>query len=185
MPLSSFLEERRAVFSTLGVYGQFEQIVFYVLTLVISVVIMVAVGHLSMRVLALVLLNEMNPLNQEVFQSVFGMIMTVLIALEFNHSILAVLERHDNIVQVRTVILIALLALVRKLAHPRRDKSWRDDLGGAGARRYLFSGRFIGSSEIRTRKGSSPPPELSRYRRCAKIVLSVLGSSQNLPKILR
>lgn len=114
MPLSSFLEERRAVFSTLGVYGRFEQIVFYVLTLVISVVIVVAVGHLSVRVLALALLNEIDPLNQEVFQSVFGMIMTVLIALEFNHSILAVLERHDNIVQVRTVILIALLALVRK-----------------------------------------------------------------------
>ena len=72
MPLSSFLEKRRAVFSTLGVYGRFEQIVFYVLTLVISVVIMVAVGHLSMRVLALVLLNEIDPLNQEVFQSVLA-----------------------------------------------------------------------------------------------------------------
>jgi uncharacterized membrane protein (DUF373 family) len=42
------------------------------------------------------------------------MIMTVLIALEFKHSVLAVLKRHHNVVQVRTVILIALLALVRK-----------------------------------------------------------------------
>jgi uncharacterized membrane protein (DUF373 family) len=42
------------------------------------------------------------------------MILTVLIALEFNHSILSVLERKQSIIQVRTVVLIALLALVRK-----------------------------------------------------------------------
>jgi uncharacterized membrane protein (DUF373 family) len=42
------------------------------------------------------------------------MIMTLLIALEFNHSIRGVLERRNGIVQVRTVVLIALLALVRK-----------------------------------------------------------------------
>ena len=35
-------------------------------------------------------------------------------ALEFNHSILSVLERRHGIVQVRTVVLIALSALVRK-----------------------------------------------------------------------
>jgi uncharacterized membrane protein (DUF373 family) len=43
------------------------------------------------------------------------MIMTVLIALEFKHSVLIMLKRHQNIVQARTVILIALLAVVRKL----------------------------------------------------------------------
>ena len=41
-------------------------------------------------------------------------VMTVLIALEFNHSILGVLERKHGVIQVRTVVLIALLALVRK-----------------------------------------------------------------------
>ena len=40
--------------------------------------------------------------------------MTVLIALEFKHSVLVMLKRHQNIVQARTVILIALLAFVRK-----------------------------------------------------------------------
>jgi uncharacterized membrane protein (DUF373 family) len=38
----------------------------------------------------------------------------VLIALEFNHSLLGVLERRHSIVQVRTVVLIALLAIARK-----------------------------------------------------------------------
>jgi uncharacterized membrane protein (DUF373 family) len=43
------------------------------------------------------------------------MIFTVIIALEFKRSLLVATERHDSIVQVRTVILLAVLATVRKL----------------------------------------------------------------------
>jgi uncharacterized membrane protein (DUF373 family) len=49
-----------------------------------------------------------------VFQSVFGEIMTLLIALEFNHTLRYVVTRHQNIIQAKIVILIALLALARK-----------------------------------------------------------------------
>ena len=56
----------------------------------------------------------LDPAEHGVFQAIFGMIFTVLIALEFNHSILGVLERKESIVQVKTVVLIALLALARK-----------------------------------------------------------------------
>ena len=44
-----------------------------------------------------------------------ALIFTVIIALEFKRSLLVVAERQESIVQVRTVILIALLAIVRKL----------------------------------------------------------------------
>jgi uncharacterized membrane protein (DUF373 family) len=50
-----------------------------------------------------------------VFQALFGMIFTVIIALEFKRSLLVVAERRFGIVQVRTVVLLALLAIVRKL----------------------------------------------------------------------
>ena len=43
------------------------------------------------------------------------MIFTVIIALEFKRSLLVVAERRDSVVQVRAVVLIALLAVVRKL----------------------------------------------------------------------
>src|SRR5260370_1196456 len=59
--------------------------------------------------------NTFDPTNYEVFQTVFGMIFTVIIALEFKRSLLVLADRRDGIVQVRTVILIALLAVVRKL----------------------------------------------------------------------
>jgi uncharacterized membrane protein (DUF373 family) len=47
--------------------------------------------------------------------AVFGMIFTVIIALEFERSLLVIAERDRGVVQVRTVILNALLAIVRKL----------------------------------------------------------------------
>src|SRR6266704_838870 len=53
--------------------------------------------------------------NYGVFQTVFGMIFTVIIALEFKRSLLVLAERRDSVVQVRSVILIALPAVVRKL----------------------------------------------------------------------
>src|SRR5260370_30432366 len=43
------------------------------------------------------------------------MIFTVIIGLEFKRWLLVVAERRHGIVQVRTVLLIALLAIVRKL----------------------------------------------------------------------
>lgn len=92
----------------------FEQVVTLILTCLIGLVIAAAMIHLSFRILILVLSGLLDPSEAGVFQAVFGMIFTVLIALEFNHSIIGVLHRKESIVQVRTVVLIALLALVRK-----------------------------------------------------------------------
>ncbi len=51
---------------------------------------------------------------QVVALSVFGMIMTLLIAMELKHSIVRVALRRDSIIQVKSVILIGLIALARK-----------------------------------------------------------------------
>jgi uncharacterized membrane protein (DUF373 family) len=55
-----------------------------------------------------------NPGDSQVFQGIFGMVLTVLIALEFKHTLLVVKHHRRAIVQVRAVVLIALLALVRR-----------------------------------------------------------------------
>jgi uncharacterized membrane protein (DUF373 family) len=62
-----------------------------------------------------VLSEKFDPTDQMVFQTVFGMIFTVIIALEFKRSLVVLAERQDTVVQVRTVVLIAMLAVVRKL----------------------------------------------------------------------
>jgi uncharacterized membrane protein (DUF373 family) len=69
--------------------------VITILTVLIAVVIASAVWHLTLKILS--------------------MIFTAIIALEFKRSLLVATERRTGIVQVRTVILLATLAVVRKL----------------------------------------------------------------------
>lgn len=116
MPLRTNVAEARARWRLLTVYEKFEHAVLVVLTAVIAVVIVAAVFHLAFRVLfGLVLSGNFDPLDHSAFQAVFGMILIVIIALEFKRSLLVAAERHRSIVQVRTVILLAMLAIVRKL----------------------------------------------------------------------
>lgn len=62
-----------------------------ILTLLIALVIAAAVWHLVIRIAMLLVLDTVDPANQALFHTIFGMIMTVLIALEFKHSLLGML----------------------------------------------------------------------------------------------
>ncbi|MGH7768955.1 MAG: phosphate-starvation-inducible PsiE family protein [Candidatus Binatia bacterium] len=96
------------------VYERFEQIVALVLGALIAVVIVIALFQLVHRILFLVLGGALDLLDPEAFQALFGSIMTLLIAMEFRHSIIGVALRRQSIIQVKTVVLIAILALSRK-----------------------------------------------------------------------
>lgn len=95
-------------------YEKFEQIVVLVLTALIAVVIASATWHLGVNIVHLLSSDVFNPADQAIFQTVFGMIFTVIIALEFKHSLLVVLARQESIVQVRSIVLLAMLAILRK-----------------------------------------------------------------------
>ena len=60
------------------------------------------------------LLGVLDPLDHGIFQTVFGEILTLLIALEFNHTLQFVVSRQQSIIQTKIVLLIALLAIARK-----------------------------------------------------------------------
>jgi uncharacterized membrane protein (DUF373 family) len=100
---------------TLGFYERFEQVIAVALAGLIAVIVVVAIWDLAKRVLILAMYDMLDPLDHRTFQAIFGQILTVLIALEFKHSIVKVVAAAESIVQVKTVLLIALLALSRKL----------------------------------------------------------------------
>ena len=95
-------------------YQRFESIVALVLTLLVGLIIVVALFRLSFAIISGLLLGALDPLDHGVFQTIFGEIMTLLIALEFNHTLQYVVTRQQSIIQTTVVILIALLALARK-----------------------------------------------------------------------
>lgn len=101
--------------AAMNFYERFEALVALVLTAVITIVILVALWRLIVSVVDKLLLQSLNPLEHNVFQAVFGEILTLLIALEFNHTLRYVVTRGWGIIQAKIVILIAVLALVRKI----------------------------------------------------------------------
>lgn len=100
---------------TLTLYEKFEQSVVLGLTLLIAVIIVAALWNLAkLVVVSFLLVDVLDPTDPRVFQTVFGAIFTVVIALEFKRSLLVIVERRFGVVQVRAVVMIAMLAVVRK-----------------------------------------------------------------------
>jgi uncharacterized membrane protein (DUF373 family) len=105
----------RRDWSRLAMYERFETVVAYVLTIVMSAVVLIALGRLIVSIVDTLILRSLNPLDHKVFQAVFGELMTLLIALEFNHTLRYTLTGERGIIHTNIVILIALLALARKV----------------------------------------------------------------------
>ena len=108
------LDEMRSQWRLMTVYERFEQVVAITLSGLIAVVIVISLIQLIRLVFTMLVMDALNPLDHQVFQLVFGATMTLMIAMEFKHSIVRVALRRDSIIQVKTVILIGLIALARK-----------------------------------------------------------------------
>jgi uncharacterized membrane protein (DUF373 family) len=108
------LKQLTDTWALLSYYQRFEGLVALVLTFLVGLIIVIALFRLTMGVMTDLVFNALNPLDHAVFQTVFGEIMTLLIALEFNHTLQYMVARKQSVVQTSVVLLIALLALSRK-----------------------------------------------------------------------
>jgi len=87
LTLASELKELRSKWQTLSIYEKFEQLVVALLTAVIALIVALATWQLLLHALQLVESHLVIPADSQVFQSLFGMVLTVLIALEFKHTL--------------------------------------------------------------------------------------------------
>lgn len=104
---------KRLLFGTKG-YQWFEVAMIAVLTLMVSISVVLTLVHAGYELIH-VMSGGLHNFGHEQFVTVFGAFMTVLIALEFNHTVLPEISSGTPVVKVRAVILVALLALARKL----------------------------------------------------------------------
>lgn len=91
-----------------------EKLVIVVLTLMVTITIFVTLAQAAV-VLYQTLATEQSFLDHNAFIKVFGAFMTVLIAMEFNHTVFANISGTSTTVKVRAVLLVSLLALARKV----------------------------------------------------------------------
>ena len=131
-------------------YDRFEQIVTRIIMAFVSLVIVYSLG-----LVAIELFNDLRTgtdfLEKELLQDTFGSILTVLILLEFNHSIALALTKRSGVLQVRIVILIAVLVIMRKLILLDYKTATLEQLAGFGAVALALGGVYwlIGNGEHR------------------------------------
>lgn len=118
---------------TLSFYQRFESLVAFVVTLLVSLVVLVALYRLSSEVIGGLIGGVLDPLDHRVFQMVFGQIMVVLIALEFNHTLRYFVSPEQSVIQTKTVVLIALLAMARRFIVLDLTAATGPELFGLGA----------------------------------------------------
>jgi len=94
-------------------YQRFESLIAMVITILITIVIIVTIYRLFVEVIGGIVFGGLDPLDHRVFQTVFGEILTVLIAMEFSHTLQYVATGQQS-TQTKVILLIALLAVARK-----------------------------------------------------------------------
>ena len=127
----SVLDTLRRDWHDLASYERVEQIVGRIL-LAATTVIMLYTLALALIDLVHDLGLGMEFLETEVLQDAFGSFLTVLILLEFNHSIATSLRTRSGAIQVRVVVLIAILVLGRKLILLDLKSTSLETLAGLG-----------------------------------------------------
>ncbi|MFT9165713.1 MAG: phosphate-starvation-inducible PsiE family protein [Komagataeibacter saccharivorans] len=96
-------------------FDLFEEGVMLILTLLIVAIAGTSLVHVVVAVWRMLVSSGLNPTSPDVLQSIFGMFFTVLIALEFKHSILVLPDAQPHsMIRMRSVLLIGMLATVRK-----------------------------------------------------------------------
>lgn len=94
-------------------YELFARIVGLLLSLAVSLIILLALFHLF-RALVTDAMATGGEFDFATFRTFFEMVLTVLIALEFNHTLAEIVAGRSGLIQARAVVLIGILVVVRK-----------------------------------------------------------------------
>jgi uncharacterized membrane protein (DUF373 family) len=95
-------------------FHRFEMIITMGIVVLISIMILAAFWGLGVETYHLVLHGAFDSLDHKAFQSAFGMVMTLLIAIEFNYTIMHAYLENGREVIAKTVVLVSILAVSRQ-----------------------------------------------------------------------
>ena len=95
-------------------YELFERAASRIVMFFISVIIVYSIIVMAITLIEQFRLNS-TYLDTESLREVFGSILTILILIEFNHSIALALSTRAGILQVRPIVLITILVIARKV----------------------------------------------------------------------
>ena len=95
-------------------YAGFERIALGCVLVMLGAITVCAIVFVAIKLVSDLWLGE-SFLDRAALQDTFGLILTIVILLEFNHSIYVAMTQGSGAVQTRIVVLIAVLVVARKL----------------------------------------------------------------------
>jgi len=108
------IQKLKQLWPEMSLFERFEYVVMLFVSFILAIIIMAALARLVENVYQLLLAQITDNTEFKAFQATFGMLLTLLIAFEFRNSVNAVLEGKGLLIQVKIVVLIAIIALARK-----------------------------------------------------------------------
>jgi uncharacterized membrane protein (DUF373 family) len=132
--------------SNFGLKGDLKQFLSYeVFERVASRIVMLFIGIIIVYTLILMAITlvdqiQFSPayIDTESLRDVFGSILTILILIEFNHSIALAISKKAGILQARPIILITILVIARKVILLDFAKATFEQLIGIGVLAIAF-----------------------------------------------
>ena len=137
-------------------YEWFEKIILGIIVLIMSFVIVYSL-ILAATTLFQDLASGIGSMENSALKDTFGLILTVIILVEFNHSIVLAIRQRSGAIQVRIVVLITIIVLARKLVLLDYTTASRETLLGLGGLALSLGGLYwlISDGEQRKRAPDS------------------------------
>jgi uncharacterized membrane protein (DUF373 family) len=137
-------------------YEWFEQIILGIIVIIMSLVIVYSL-FVAMITLSGDLASGIESMETSALKDTFGLILTVIILVEFNHSIVLAIRQRSGAIQVRIVVLITIIVLARKLVLLDYTTASMETLLGLGGLALSLGGLYwlISDGEQRRRAPDS------------------------------
>ncbi|HEY3908853.1 MAG TPA: phosphate-starvation-inducible PsiE family protein [Stellaceae bacterium] len=139
-------------------YDRFETIISGILLVVISIIIVYS--------LVLVVIKVFDDFRaglyfaeSDALKDTFGLILGLLILIEFNHSIALAMRRKSGVLQVRIIILLAIIVIARKLILLNYEKIALDTLLGLGGLALSLGALHWLLTDVEHRRRPSAPTD--------------------------
>jgi uncharacterized membrane protein (DUF373 family) len=136
-------------------YELFERAASRIVMFFVSVIIVYSIIVMGITLIEQLRLNS-TYLDTESLREVFGSILTILILIEFNHSISLALSTRAGVLQVRPIVLITILVIARKVILLDFSTASFEQFVGIGALALAFGLLFW---LINARSGHLPQSE--------------------------
>lgn len=139
-------------------YDQFEIGISAILLVIIGIIIIYSTAIMVTMVVGDIHAG-VHSSDQNAMKDTFGLILTILILIEFNHSIALAMRRHSGVLEVRVVILISIIVIARKLILLDYAKTGLDTLLGLGGLALSLGALYWLLSDVERRRPPAAPEE--------------------------